>query len=505
MKEQLQSINNSKLIKLFGALEAKEVKQFEDYLNSPFFNKNKNVVQLFILLKKHYPKFEKQLIKKELFVKLFAVKYKKSEPLNSKDDQKLRYLMTQMTNYLQEFIIELKGRTDEIYRNTLLLESILERRLYDLYPKMNKQISQDHNRKPYRDNSYYRLEHRLRESEFHYKQIVDNRNKENGLQKVIDGFHNSFLVDQLRYFCAAINRENILSVSYEYPLKDEIVNYLKENSLERIPIVDMYFKILLLLTEDDADNNFQRLKIQAKKEQGKLPPPELRQIYGFMLNFCNRRIKSGKSNYILERFEIYKNGLTLKIWNAGLYFSYGHFMQIIRNALELGEFEWTTNFIEKYQTELEPKHQSTIPSFAKAFYYFYKEKYNLAHEYLLQVGAPEDFYFELYYRTLIIQIYYEKSSGGLEDRYENPITNGLDALRFYLSRKNHSDYVRETYNNFVKLMKRICRVKFSSQIDPPSEKHLRKLCQDIQNTNLLIVRSWLTAKAEAFLEEKGSA
>jgi len=497
-----QSINNSKLIQLLGSLNGKEIKQFEDYLNSPYFNKNKSVVRLFQLLKKQYPKFAKPITKKELFVKLFDAKYKKNELLTSKDDQKLRYIMTQITNSIQDFIIDLKGRTQVVYRNILLLDSILERRLYDLYPKINKQIRQDHDNNPLRDNLYYRVEHQLRETEFHYKQIVDNRSKENGLQKVIDSFYSYYLVDQLRYFCAAVNRENILNVSYEYPLKDELINYLKVNSVEHVPIASVYFKILLLLTEDNADHNFQLLKKQVKKEEKKFPETELRQIYGFMLNFCSRRSKSGKSAYFQERFDIYENGLNLKIWNAGMYFSYNHFMQIIRNALELGRIEWASNFIEKHQKELEPKYQSTIPSFARAFLSFYKKKYNLAHEYLLQIGEPEDFYYELYFRTLIIQIYYEKSSGGVEDKYENPIINAIEALRFYLSRKNHSDYVKDTYNNFVNLMKRLCRVKFSSQISPPSSKHLLKLHQDIQNTELLILRNWLSEKANEFLNDQ---
>jgi len=494
-----QSINNSKLIQLLGSLDGKELKQFEDYLNSPYFNKNQNVVQLFLLLKKQYPKFVKPLNKKELFVKLFDAKYKKKEPLNSKDDQKLRYVMTQTTNFIQDFIIDLKSRTKEISRNSLLLESILERRLYSLYPKVIKQISQEHNKKPYRDNIFYKLEHSLQESEFHYKQIVDNRNKENGLQKVVDNFHYYFLSNQLRYFCAAINRENILAIQYEYPLKEELVSHLKTNDYSHIPIVDIYFKIMLLLTEDEADQNFQLLKAQVKKAEQRLPEGELRQIYGFMLNFCNRRIKIGKSNYFQEAFDIYENGINLNIWTAGLYFSINHFILIIRNALELGKFEWTNAFINNYQSELESRFQSTIPAFANAYYNFYQKKYKIAHEYLLRIGPPEDFYYELYYRTLIIQIYYEKSSGGLEDSYESPINNTIEALRFYVSR-NHSEYIKETYTNFVNLIKRICRIKFSSQINPPSEKHLQKVFQDVQDTKLLVERNWLSEKAAEFIK-----
>lgn len=497
---QEQSINNSKLIQLLESLDTKELKQFEDYLNSPYFNKNQKVVQLFQMLKKHYPKFEKSISKKELFTKLAGVKYKKNETLNSKDDQKLRYLMNQITNYVQDFIIDQNARSKGVERNTLLLESVLDRRMYKLYPKIIKQVSQEHHNQPHRDNRFYQLEHRLQESEFHYKQIVGNRNKENGLQNVINNFHYYYLADQLRYFCAAINRENILNIKYDFPLKNELISHLKATSYEHIPIIDIYFKIILLLTEDEADSNFQKLKQQMKNSESQFPKDELRQIYGFMLNFSNRRIKSGKSSYFQERFDIYENGLILNIWTAGLYFSINHFILIIRNALALSKFEWTSNFLETHKHELEQRFQSTIPSFAKAYLYFHQKKYNIAHEYLLQVGEPEDFYYELYYRTLIIQIYYEKSSGGLEDRYENPIINAIDALRFYINR-NHSEYIKETYSNFVNLMKRICRIKFSSQIDPPSEKHLQKVIQDILTTELLVERHWLSEKANEFIQQ----
>ena len=48
---------NSKLVSLLKTLSPTEMKELKDYINSPFFNKNRKVVALFDHIRKFYPDF----------------------------------------------------------------------------------------------------------------------------------------------------------------------------------------------------------------------------------------------------------------------------------------------------------------------------------------------------------------------------------------------------------------------------------------------------------------
>ncbi len=487
-------LNDSKLINYLKTLSSKEFKLFEDYVNSPFFNKNQKVVDLLSILKKSFPKFDKDLTKKDLFCALFKEKkYKKNQAILPKDDQRLRHIMNYLTGYLQDFLIYQKAKEKEVYQNTLLLDTVLERHLFKLYPSLLKNTHQQHQAQPYRDNLYYRRKYILEESEFHFNLLTNNRGHETGLQSVINNLQYYYLSDQLRYYCAAINRENILNVKYDYPMLQEILEHLKENDYSEIPIVRIYHNIIMLLTNYEEDVHYKEVKLLLKKHEDLFPPGELRQMYGFVLNFCSRQIKKGRTAYYQERFDIYNNGLSKKVWNAGQYFSFNHFILMVRNALELGEINWSKKFVQGYKLQLENKYNATIPALSMAYISFYEKKFNRAHEYILQMGEPQDFYYELYFRTLMIQIFFEKSSGGIEDPYEAPIQNAMEALRFYINR-NLSDYIKTTYSNFVKIMKRVCRTKFSSQFQQPSLKHVQKIYQDTIDMEILVERNWLLEK-----------
>ncbi len=494
-------LNDSKLIQLLRALSAKEMKRFEDYLRSPFFNKNEKVLNLFLTLKKGFPRYPKIITKTQLYQAVLTVgKSKKKERLSSKEDQKLRQLMNSLTNYIQDFLIQIRGEEKATYRNSLLLESILYRKLYRLFPSTYKNVQKIQEEQPFRDNRYFRRKYLLEESELHYDMITNNRAKNTSLQNVIDNLHYHFLADQLRYFCAAINRENILDVSYKYPFLEEMIAHIEQEGYEDVPAIGIYYQIIMLLKGKEVDKHYQKAKEILKNSSERFPVMELRQMYSFVLNFCSNQIKKGRSQYLQEKFEIYNNGLSKGVWNAGRYFSHNHFILLVRNALDLGKIEWAKEFVENYQEFLAPKDSEKIPSFSRAFIAFSEENFDDAHNLLLQLGKPEDFYFELYHRTLIIQIYFERCDKGRDnERQESALMNAVEALRFYINR-NMNEYVKNTYSNYVNVVKRLCRVKFETSINPPSRKHLQKLYNDIAEMEFLVERKWLLAKVKNFLD-----
>ena len=90
-------MKEAKLIELLRSFTVWELKSFEKYVASPFFNVNENVSKLLQLLIKSYPEFKtEQTEEKYLFKKLFG---------NSRfSHQQLRYVMTDSTILLEDFL-----------------------------------------------------------------------------------------------------------------------------------------------------------------------------------------------------------------------------------------------------------------------------------------------------------------------------------------------------------------------------------------------------------------
>ncbi|MFZ1322644.1 MAG: hypothetical protein WAT71_13890 [Ignavibacteria bacterium] len=68
-------MHKSSLLEIIRTFTPKELVKFEDFVNSPYFNKNKNVINLFAEIKKHAPEFINENLEKEkVWKKLFPGK-----------------------------------------------------------------------------------------------------------------------------------------------------------------------------------------------------------------------------------------------------------------------------------------------------------------------------------------------------------------------------------------------------------------------------------------------
>ncbi|MGB1242080.1 MAG: hypothetical protein ACPG49_06145, partial [Chitinophagales bacterium] len=108
-------MQKTKLVEIIQALDDKEIKRFDDYVNSPFFNKSDKVISLLKFVRKYYPNFENNRFTKENAYKaVFGSRQKYSV-------QKLRNLMSQLAKLLEAFLVQIDRETADINYNEQLL------------------------------------------------------------------------------------------------------------------------------------------------------------------------------------------------------------------------------------------------------------------------------------------------------------------------------------------------------------------------------------------------
>ena len=88
-------MKDTKLIELLSSLSVWELKSFEKYVASPFFNVSSTVSKLLEVLIKHYPEFDSEKLTEQNIYKDLFVKQRFNH-------QRLRYVMTDLTFLLQD-------------------------------------------------------------------------------------------------------------------------------------------------------------------------------------------------------------------------------------------------------------------------------------------------------------------------------------------------------------------------------------------------------------------
>src|SRR5581483_11614366 len=100
-------MHGSDIIELLKTFSAKEMKRFGELVQSPFFNKNKNVIALFDYLEKFHPNFpEKKIVKEKIYTKIC-----KGEKYN---DGRMRFFMAELKRLAEEYLVYARNERDNI-------------------------------------------------------------------------------------------------------------------------------------------------------------------------------------------------------------------------------------------------------------------------------------------------------------------------------------------------------------------------------------------------------
>lgn len=489
-------MNNSKLFLMLRALDKKELKQFDLWLVSPFFNNSDKVLNLYRAIVK-YKKLNKPIVKHQLLE--YAGIKKGDGEVHPKDDLLLRQTMSALTGQVQEFLVWKRIKEDKTGEKRHLMDALIERKLYKLVPAILAKACRELESSPHRNIEYYENFFLMKEMEFYLNIILNNRNTKTNIQDLIDTLWQAQLSKTLLYYCAAKNREIIVKDSHEYPMINAIKHFIESSKNQTIPIIQAYY-ILLCLIEKQEVKYFYELKKCLFDNISFFDIVILRQFLNHLINYGIKAIKIGKIEFIEQNREIYKLGLKLNCWSTGVVFSNHLFINIARNALRIGEIDWANAFVEQYKSELHSDVRGDIVNYYYALAAFQSKQYDIAQDHLIKITSPEDFIYHLRFKVLLTKIYYEQQPLNIESIGIHSMDYELDAIRHYvMSTRNTkmSEPVRESYNNFVRLLKRIINKRNKMILNGKiKSKQLDKLKQELLAETPFVERQWLKEKIE---------
>lgn len=479
-------INNT-LVELFKSLNKSELRQFHDFLNSPFFNRKKQAVDLFNYLKDFYPDFDdvKKLDRKNVYMALYPGK-----PYNYGIMKNIIYELNLLGEKFLEIICYSENKSDQ-WRN--LLTQLTERNLNKSFKKNLKKAELLIQRGT-GDDAYfrYKMDIELLKFNYHIKNIGRIEKPKfdlNASKYLISFFLIKFFKINYNFLVHNVN----FGVANDFRFLDEVLNYINKTP-DVDSVILLYYKRFMLMYKEN-DTTYREFKKLVKEQFKHLARKEQFNTYNNLLNYCYGKIVSGESGYYKELFNIYNEMISNNIITVteNDYFDAVHFRLAAETGAILKKFEWTENFIKQFSEKLHPKIKANEINFAFAYYFFMRKNYDKAQHHLAQIHLHTA-YDKVYLYIIQSMLLYETR------QFENLISE-VDSIRhFAINNKLLAAEHRNYLMKYVRYLNDLVRLKMKEHDD--NEVGINKIKEILSSENGILEKNWLLEKLEELSGKK---
>jgi len=474
----------SKLIDILKSFSAEELKDFERFLNSSYFNREENVIRFFQAFRKYYPDFkDTKLTKENIFAKVY--------PGTKFNDALIRKYISMLIKLSGEFLSFSAYWKDPVSKNEFLLRSLKERKLTKIFEHSFKLADELLDNSKYKDEFHYYHKFIAESVKNSLIETNDVIAPDKEILKETDYLIDFFLLRILHRHSVCISQTATYKIDLELKFLDETRSYVEKNWDKCNPLIKLYYSFLMIYIDidNDKDNEQHYLNIKKIHEEtaGRLSERDLHNTYVALLQYGIGEIQIGNHEYAAETMNIYKEMLARKMFYVeGIYFGSTHFINIVILGGILKEFEWTKKFIEEYYQKLDPKIKLNHYYFSLASIEFQKGEFDEALSCLSKIKYG-DHLSRINIKNLTLKIYYELKS-------IDPFLATIDSYRqFLLKNKSITDSRREQCANFIDLLLQLLK----AQEHPENTVFLRKKILETQN---VMNKKWLLEKADEIME-----
>lgn len=452
------------------------MREFSDYVESPFFNKNKNVVNLYKEISSYHPGFDsKKLTEEKLFSRLFKDEkydYFKLKNIISDlyklgmDYLKLAYSNTTIENEIY-FIMELRGR-----------------RLMSLYESEYKKLEKKHLATAIKEEEFFLNEFRVSAERSYYNFLLKPNTGFNLAQVQLDNILTCSLIRLLKLYTIMIYETKQNNVDYDLKFMDEVKQYITNNDVSDNPTYLLY-KYILLLELDRKEEDYFKIKEIHTNHISELTEKDRYMSYIHQGGYCAYVFNiKGERTFLGEMLKVHKGFLTEGFYD-NIRMPYPDFVNFVKIGTMNKEFDYVNEFIAKFKDILPEEEKSNCLNYSEAYMAFHKGNKDKALE-LLSRTSFSNFILKIQVKLLQIQIYSELNM------YEQLLA-AIDTCRKYLRSEGYiTELYRKTIADFLPLVNDATLIK----VDPLKAKddfRKKELSKKIEQlpSNVFGVKMWL--------------
>jgi hypothetical protein len=495
-------MSNKEMYSLLRTLSKTEIKKFYRFLNSPYFNTNEKIVSLFGEIIKHYPKFPLYALSNEEL-------YKRIYGLNEFNDSTMRNLHFRLQKLINEFLILENYKRNDLSSKNHLLNELNLRNLKPLFRKYSRDFELQFNNYKEVDNQYFYNKYLFEANKFNFLSLHEFKTKKDKINNLSERLNKSSLYLSMYYITELIcnylnqaiifrkyNLVNIQNMVSDLVTKIDIQGILKTiyNKDEHDYILELYYQLLKCFSKFDDTENYYKYKNSVNKYVKRLSRDEVSFHYSRLIGYCiyKQKISLYSLEFKKELFNVYDEFLFNECYksNKSEFLPHELFRNILLLALDIGEFKWTRNFIDKYSRSINPQMRESMYNYGYAFYYYSLEEYEKTLAHIKNIN--KDFFaYRFDIRHLNIAICFDK--GNLEET-SNLIHSYRESLNEH---RIISKEFRKSHMNYLSYLEKMISYRFRNkkvQIDFLREK--------ISKSDDVFQKVWLFNRCDLMLNKK---
>jgi len=423
-------MKKSKVILLLKTFTKDEISKFDDFLKSPYFNKNTTLVRFYSELKKLYPDFpDSKVLKENVYYKVFPGKHY--------SEQVIKNLSSEMLKLIKIFFeLELIGE-DRYERKINLLKQLVRRKADQVYLSELKGFENELNNRS-----------DISERKFHYLFLLEElkiayhleRNEQPKVfDKVMKTGEHLILYFHL-HFIKTISNLNInkqtFSIKYDINLPEEyfdntyydkIIEYMKVNNISYSELFEMYYLRVKCNTPPYDEVHYYKFKELLLKNHDLLDRVETYGLFIALEAYCLKKLMSGDLKFSYELFEIFRIEIEKDFYkfSDSSPVTFMKFRNTYLIALRLHEFEWFEKFMNDYKNDIIESDRNTVMKIAYAYYSFEKGEFGNILKLIADLNPPQLF-LKMDIKNLTLIAHYELN-------YIDSVLSQIDSFKHFLS------------------------------------------------------------------------
>lgn len=462
-------MENSKLLLLLKTFNTSELRAFKDFVESPYFNKNEELVRLNAYLKKCAAKAfpPSKILRASVFAAVFQ-----GEPY---DEKKLNYAASLLLKLAERFMALQCFENLCIMPDYQILTVYSKRHLDKNYDYIFQQAQAKIESFPYRNEDYYYQRYLLAEVADAHFSAKNERRFDPALQDASDFLDVYYIAKKLKLLCNMLDRQKFISTNYTLYYINELKMMLAQRDCSSMPPITVYYQLLLVLTEKESIIYFHNFRKLLQQHIQLFPPEEARELFRFAINFYIQQIRIGEKQLAQDLMALYREGIDNQVLLENGQLSPWTFKNMVKLGLGLGQYDWVEQFVTEFSSKLDTEKREDAYHFNLADLYYHKQDFNQTLYHLNQVEFS-DISYHVGGKSMLLKIYYEMQE-------TEAFLSLISTFRVFLQRnKSVPKEVKMPYLNFVNLLHELFR---------HGRIRWHDLKEKIEQTPMLTERIWL--------------
>lgn len=478
-------MKRSKLIPILKSFSKEEIKEFDKFLNSPFFGCKKFVLNFYRTLIMYHPSFNEEDIAKE---KLFDNLYK-GRPFNA---ALIRRMTSDLIFFSEEYLKYKNFKSNDTYQSSSILNELRKRKLDRMFINKFDKIMQELNSDDIIDYEkllkIYFIQTEMTQLRISIRDKKMNESLRESIEALTVLFQRVFFsyINHLKSFSSEISlKSGIITDFYENFKYNE---YMKSGSVSESKY-SKYLKLIHLchkvITDGEDKAGYNELKKFLNENKKNLTAHEKESCYNVMSRFCNYQNMNHENIFAEESFNIYDTLLKEKYFlNSSNFLQLTFCRNVIVICKTLKRTNYIKSFIKEYEEYFSPEYKDDLINFANAVIAFENNKFERSLEFINKSDVDKAI-FKKDLKILKLKIFYEL-------KYYESLHPEIDSFKHYFSAERPlKPVIIYKSKQFIKYLQQILKLT-----ENPDEVSLNLLKKKIQSEKLINEKQWLIAKIE---------